>query len=457
MNTLHPVPGGFIRLAGKWVDDAMGFMVGWNFFIYEALMIPFEITAISLILSYWRDDIPVAAVCATCTFLYGLINALAVSAFGEVEFMLSSGKVILLLMLFLFTFITMVGGNPQHDAYGFRYWKHPGPFAPHHTAGDIGRFEGFLAALWSAAFCIVGPEYISIAAAETKRPRVYVKAAFQTVYWRFGLFFVCSAICVGIVIPWNDPTLQAILNGESNKKGAGGSPYILAMTNLHVDVLPHIVNALLVTSVFSAGNTLTYCASRSLYGLALDGRAPRILAKTMKGNPIYALIVVMCFPFLSFLQLSNNTSKVLTWLVSFHAACKRQDVDRRTFPYFGHFQPYCAWIGGAAMVTVLLFYGYTNFAPWSVQGFFQNYTMQLVAPVLYIGWKIAHKTKIVELNDIDLVWDSPQIDSYEASFSDKPLGFWADVFRTFRMRSKETSLHETQRRGSQETCQNDRC
>ena len=71
MTTLHPVSGGFIRLAGKWVDDALGFMVGWNFFIYEALMVPFEITAINLILKYWRDDIPVAAVCAACIVLYG--------------------------------------------------------------------------------------------------------------------------------------------------------------------------------------------------------------------------------------------------------------------------------------------------------------------------------------------------------------------------------------------------
>ena len=31
MAVFHPVSGGFIRLAGKWVDDALGFMVGWNF------------------------------------------------------------------------------------------------------------------------------------------------------------------------------------------------------------------------------------------------------------------------------------------------------------------------------------------------------------------------------------------------------------------------------------------
>lgn len=70
MGTLQPVSGGFIRMAGKWVDDAAGFVAGWNFFLYEALLIPFEITAISVILAFWRDDIPPAAVICTCIALY---------------------------------------------------------------------------------------------------------------------------------------------------------------------------------------------------------------------------------------------------------------------------------------------------------------------------------------------------------------------------------------------------
>lgn len=70
MTTYMPVSGGFIRLAGHWVDDAFGFMAGWNFFIYEALLIPFEITALGLVLGFWRDDIPVAAVCGGCLLCY---------------------------------------------------------------------------------------------------------------------------------------------------------------------------------------------------------------------------------------------------------------------------------------------------------------------------------------------------------------------------------------------------
>lgn len=70
MTVFMPVSGGFVRLAGKWVDDAFGFMAGYNFFFYEALAIPFEITALSLVLSFWRDDIPPWAVCLACIVLY---------------------------------------------------------------------------------------------------------------------------------------------------------------------------------------------------------------------------------------------------------------------------------------------------------------------------------------------------------------------------------------------------
>lgn len=72
----YPVSGGFIRLAGHWVDDALGFMVGWNFFFYEALLIPFEITALNLVLQFWTDKIPVSVVCVVCILLYGYVVVL---------------------------------------------------------------------------------------------------------------------------------------------------------------------------------------------------------------------------------------------------------------------------------------------------------------------------------------------------------------------------------------------
>ena len=73
----------------------------------------------------------------------------------------------------------------------------------------------------------------------------------------------------------------------------------------------------MLTSIFSAGNTYTYAATRTLYGLALEGRAPRIFAHcTKKGVPIWSFCVVMIFPMLSFLQCSSSSSIVITWFAN---------------------------------------------------------------------------------------------------------------------------------------------
>ncbi|KAK4555157.1 hypothetical protein LTR86_007923 [Recurvomyces mirabilis] len=478
MTVLMPVSGGFVRLAGKWVDDAFGFMAGWNFFLYEALLIPFEITALTSVLAFWSPHIPPWSVPIACSMssnaqkqqqlislatsehiperaahrqpmlmstVISLLNVLAVKAYGEAEFWLCSGKVILIALLFCFTFFTMVGCNPQHDAYGFRNWSHPGSFAEHITTGSLGRFEGFLAALWAASFCIVGPEYASMTAGEAKRPRVTVKNAFKTMYWRFGVFFITGALACGIILPYDDPTLVNILSGKATGSGtANASPYVIAMKNLGISVLPQVVSVLMVTSIFSAGNTLTYCATRSLYRLALEGRAPRLLRKcTKSGIPIYCFAVVMVFPFLSFLQVSNSSVVVLNWLVNlitaggiinyivmmityifFYNACKAQDIDRRTFPYTAYFQPYSAYIGLAWMICIVTCYGYTSFAPWSVTSFFTYYTMVIVAPVLFFFWKFFKGTRFVRPLEADVIWERPTIDAYEATFAEPAIGFW---------------------------------
>lgn len=125
-------------------------------------------------------------------------------------------------MLFAFTLVTMSGGNPERDAFGFRNWQNPGSFAEHSSTGNLGRFEGFLTCIASAAFCCVGTEYCSVAAAETKRPRIYVKNAFKAIYWRLLIFFVIGAVAVGILVPYNDPWLISNLGGKT----ATASPYV---------------------------------------------------------------------------------------------------------------------------------------------------------------------------------------------------------------------------------------
>lgn len=391
-----------------------------------------------------------------------VINVVAVQWYGEAEFWLAFGKLILFGICFMFTLVTMCGGNPKGDAYGFRYWSNPGPFAEYITTGELGRWQGFLASLWSAAFTVVGPEYVAMVSGECELPRRYLKNAFKTTYWRFAIFFIGSALSVGIVIPYNEKTLVQIITGESSGGGtASASPYVIAMNNLGITVLPHITNALLVTSIFSAGNAYTYCGIRSLYGLALAGQAPKFLRKTTKsGVPIYCLIVIMLFSLLAFLNVSSGSAKVLAYFtnvitaaqvidyivicityVFFYNACKAQGIDRRTLPYYGYFQPCCAWIAGIFLSAVVCVYGYSVFLPgrWDVSTFFTHYTMLLLAPITFFGWKLTKKTRFVKPHEADLVWERPAIDAYEASFEKEPTGFWRDMLNIVRIGNRKTS------------------
>lgn len=212
MATFLPISSPFVRFAGRFVDPAFGVAAGYNFFLFQASLcklinkkrktkgeekrerkrtkkkgnylassieenrltkeqqqVPFEITVCNLVIRYWTTAIPTWAVCLIFLALYAALNYIRVSGYGEAEFWMSIGKVILIVGLILYTFIVMVGGNPKHDAFGFRYWKNPGAFTTKYREGDTGRFLGFLYCLFQAAFVVAGPEYVSMTAGEVRK------------------------------------------------------------------------------------------------------------------------------------------------------------------------------------------------------------------------------------------------------------------------------------------------
>lgn len=318
-----------------------------------------------------------------------LVNLLAVKWYGEVEFWAAIGKVLLIVALLFFTLVVMLGGNPLHDRFGFRAWREPGAFVELYHSGNLGRFLGFLQCLIQASFTIAGPDYVAMAAGEAENPRVVMPRAFNAVFYRLTAFFVLGSLAVGILVPSNDEEMK--LAFSSGAPGAAASPYVVAMNRLRIRVLPDIVNAMVLTAAFSAGNSYVYCASRSLYGMALEGKAPRVFLKcNAKGVPIYAVGVVLAFALLAFLQVSNDAAVVLQWFVSlmtvsqlinfsvicvtylrFHAALKAQGVDRGTLPYRARLQPFAAWYGLVGCSVMAFVGGYTVFLPgkWDVPTF----------------------------------------------------------------------------------------
>ncbi|KAK6814018.1 hypothetical protein RU639_010491 [Aspergillus parasiticus] len=433
-----PIPSPFTRLAGHWVDDALSFAMGWNYFLAMALNIPYEIVAINVLLTYWTDKVPAAAVVVIVMTIFGILNVLTVRYFGVAEFYLSFFKIFLMLGLILYTFVTMVGGNPHRDAIGFRYWNDPGAFVSHLVAGDTGRFLGVLSCMIQGAFTMVGPEFISMAAGESERPRRVMRKAFASFGWRLMFFFCTGALCVGIVIPYNDPTLAAMLDGTKQGSGTGAaSPYVISMNHFGIQVLPDIVNVLIMTSVLSAGNNVVFSASRTLYGMSLENKAPKWVSKTNRaGLPYNAVAIAMAFCLLGFLQVSNSSATVLNWLVSciagsyllnyfgtcitylhFYASLRRQGISRDNLPYRGRFQPYTAWYALCGTGVMVLVLGYNVFLSggWSLKSFFLNYVIIGFYVLTFAFWKIFRRTRYVGIGkaDLQLGGIKREIDEYE--------------------------------------------
>ncbi|KAI4164765.1 MAG: hypothetical protein LQ342_001740 [Letrouitia transgressa] len=440
MVTYLPISSPFIRFAGRYVDEAFGFAAGYNFFVFEAALVPFEIVACNVIIHYWSDIVPAGGIIAITIFLYGVINVFAVKWYGESEFWLALGKVLLIIGLIAYTFITMLGGNPLHDRFGFRYWREPGSFAELYKTGSLGRFLGFLQCVIQASFTVAGPDYVSMAAGEAENPRVVMPRAYNKVFGRLMAFFVLGSLCVGINVPFNDQELSDAF--EKGLPGAAASPYVVAMNRLKIRILPDIVNAMVLSAAFSAGNSYVYCASRSLFGLALENKAPRILTRcTRNGVPIYCVGIVLLISLLSFLQVSNGSAKVLSWFVSlvtasqlinfsvisfsyirFKKACDRQGLSRDSLPYKSILQPYLAWYALSGTFIMTFVGGYTVFLPgkWDVPTFLFSYTMIGVFPLLFTLWKLLKKTRWMRPEDVDLNKDVEEIEEYHRNYIPTP-------------------------------------
>ncbi|CUS24605.1 LAQU0S17e02828g1_1 [Lachancea quebecensis] len=440
MVTYLPVTGSFVHFTERFVDRSCGFSVGWTYFVCQAANVCFEITAVCLVVEFWTDKIPKAALISILIALFGSLNLFSVFIFGEGEFYLSIGKVILAIGLIFFTIVVMAGGNPQHKVLGFKNWSNPGAFAEYISHGSVGKFHGFMSCLIFALYVFWGVDYLGNAASEAMNPRKVIPSSFRKVFGRLIIFYIGGAICVGILVPFNDPNMiKAISEGAV---GAGASPYVSAMKTLGIGVLPHIVNVLILTSIISAGNSSLYSASRVLHRLALEGQAPKLFKKTTKrGVPLYCCIAVLFVCGLAYLSVSNSTNNVLTWFLNvetaamaivyificisylqFSKGCKAQNIAFEILPYSTPFLPYLAWHSLFWLVLMLFLNGYTVFLKnsWDLQSFVFSYSMIPFFVILFTGHKLYKKTKFIRPADMDLFSGIAELAEEDAYWVENP-------------------------------------
>jgi amino acid transporter len=130
-----------------------------------------EISASSIIIGFWNDQITPAAWISIIVLIVVVINIYSVRIYGESEFWFVSIKIIAIIGLLILALVLDIGGGPSQDRLGFRYWKDPGAMKEYMATEELGRFLGLFSTFINAAFSYSGVETVAVAAGETENPR----------------------------------------------------------------------------------------------------------------------------------------------------------------------------------------------------------------------------------------------------------------------------------------------
>jgi amino acid transporter len=284
--------------------------------IQYIIVTPNNLTAASLVIQYWlpREKVNPGVFIAVFLVCIVTINYFGVKFFGELEFWLSSVKVLVILGLILLSLVLACGGGPDHHATGFQYWNHPGAFHEYIATGSEGRFLAVYSTFTTAVFAYLGTELVGVTVGEAANPRRVIPRAIKLTFFRILLFYVVLVFLLGMLVPYNSDKLLA---ANKNSNSAAASPFVVAIEISGIKVLPGLFNACVLIFVFSAANSDLYIASRTLYGLAHEGKAPRIFRRTdTRGVPIYALGLSVAFCLLAFLGVKTSSYTVFSYFVN---------------------------------------------------------------------------------------------------------------------------------------------
>ncbi|KAK5652930.1 hypothetical protein OQA88_9409 [Cercophora sp. LCS_1] len=432
MGAWLPHKKSFSGYATRFVDPAMGFATGWNYFFKYVIVLPNNLTVTGFLIQKWAPNINVSVWIVVFGIAIILLNLIHVSFFGEAEFWMSLVKALVIVMLILLCFIIAMGGGPNGVRTGFWYWQDPGAFGPYTAKvngadvlidGSLGRFLGVWACMVQATFAYLGTELVGVAFGETPNPRKNVPRAVKQTLGRIVSFYIGGVLVLGMAVKYNDPEL---LKATALKNTGLASPFVVAAKNAGVNHLDDAVNGLLMVFTVSAANSDIYLASRTAWALAKDGQAPQLLLRTnRRGVPIPAVAVSSIFIALGFMNATKNAGTVfgyfvslvtvfgaLNWiavLVSYLAmirGMKAQGIKRKVLPYRNPLLPWGAYIALLVTILVIVFNGWNAFVPvFQIDKFMTSY----IGIVVYLGniawWKIYKKTKRVRPEEMDLVTD----------------------------------------------------
>ncbi|CAO3582562.1 unnamed protein product [Absidia cylindrospora] len=407
MATYLPISGSFNNYAGRFIDPAVGFALGWNYFYNWSVTLAVELTAGSMVMQFWLPNVPSYVWSIVFLILVMSLNVFSVKGYGEAEYWFALIKVLVVIIFVILGILvdTAVLGGVY---YGMDVFKRGGV-----------QSAGILSTFLTASFSFQGTELIGVAAGESENPRRNVPRAIKQVFWRILLFYILSIFIVGLIIPYNDPSLL-----KNNVSDITVSPFTTVFVKAGMDSAAHFMNAVILTTVLSAGNSGLYASSRTLYDLALEKKAPRFFKRVTRfGVPIYCVLLTSLIGMLAFLTSLFGNGVVYSWLLNvsgvagliawlgiaashyrFRRAFILQGRSVDELPFKARLFPFGPVFTFVVCLFVLVGQGYDSWfaTPVVAADIIACYIGVPVFLAFYIGYKVVKRSKVIPLIEVDL-------------------------------------------------------
>lgn len=435
MVILFPTTGSFPHLATRFVDPALGFTLAISYGCSSTIAMVSEVNNISkVVLSYWTDLNPALVISLSLLSVLA-INLFSVRYYGEAEVVSAVVKGVGFLVLVIVSLVITLGGAPNCDRIGFKYWIDPGPFAKYNDiTKSKGQFFGLFRAFIDAIFSFIGMETVVVTASESVNPHRSITKAVKRVIYRILYFNVLGAFLLGLTISSTDPDLIDDL-GESM-----ASPFIVAMKNAGVEVVPSIINVCILFSAWSSCSGYLYVTARMIIAMAVDRHVPQIFSRVSRwGVPYFAVMASFVLSLLSYVCLADRS---LTWLkdistmtgllawmtlcicfIRYEQACRAQGMNRNNLDFKSRFQPYSAYIGAIGCALIILLSGIKVLSgKWTAVNFVTNYAGVIVYVVPFVARKLIKKSGFARSAKLDLF--SGRFDSTSVNKTAAPSSCW---------------------------------
>ena len=267
----EPVSGSFAHFAYKYWGPFAGFLSGWNYWVMFVLVGMAELTAAGIYMQYWLPHVPTWIWAAGFFVLINAVNLVNVRLYGETEFWFALIKVLAIIGMIGFGIWMLTTGNGGEHASIDNLWRDGGFLAT--------GWKGLILSLAVIMFSFGGLELIGITAAEARSPETTIPKAVNQVVYRILLFYIGSLIVLLALYPW-----QGIQSDSS--------PFVMIFHNLDSNVVASALNFVILVASLSVYNSGVYSNSRMLFGLSVQGNAPRFLTKVSKrGVPVNSLLL----------------------------------------------------------------------------------------------------------------------------------------------------------------------